>query len=110
MTYGSRCVINQQCISQNCLSATNTCSCPTNWDSFSAHCYTYIKDATLGLGWPIQTTWSNANTNCQSLGGYLAIPNSQAEFNFLIGLINSDIWVKEISYLKLFINLKLIIF
>ena len=80
-------------MSQNCLSATNSCSCPVNWDTFSTHCYAYIKDATLGLGWSIQATWANANTNCQSLGGYLAVANSQAEFNFLSGLISSDVWV-----------------
>ena len=63
-------------------------SCPAGWTVYIDRCY-YYTTAT--------DTWSGAQSQCQSAGGYLIIVNDQSEYDRLVAFYQSSgapaLWV-----------------
>jgi hypothetical protein len=64
--------------------------CPSGWMHLVSSCYYFSKD---------KTTWSQAKSGCQKVGGYLAVPMNAKE--------NSALWniVKQKNYQNSWIGL-----
>ena len=54
------------------------------WRVFNSHCYKFIQT---------KKTWSGAKTYCVGQGGYSVTVHSQAENDFVVNLVNSNVWM-----------------
>ena len=58
-------------------------ACPPEWSRWGDKCYR----ATVSL------TWHQAKQECTQMGSVLVVPQSRAETDFLLSLVDSDFWV-----------------